>query len=393
MKRFYKKAGSLILLFCAGTSMMAQPLTCKVLSQELESLKKQLVPDKRMAVLDIGFKDTLQPVIVVSGETDLPEAKEQVIRFLTDKKVSFADSIRLLPDAALGDKIWALAALSVSNMRSKPDHAAELVSQALMGTPMKVLDSRGSWYLVQTPDNYIGWIDGGGLARFSTKEMERWKKSDRRLFNVITGFAYDRPTRNGGVVSDLVLDDLFEVEAVIKRFLKIRFPDGRTGYVPRDQCISFEDWSKSVPDAQAILSVAKNMTGFPYLWGGASGKAADCSGLVKLAYYSQGIILARDASQQARYGEPVDISDMSKLEPGDLLFFGHSARQITHVGLCLGGGDFIHSSGKVHVSSMDPGDPKYDPSRIKQSARRILNSLTAEGIARVKDHPWYAIQP
>ena len=372
---------------------MAQPLTCKVLSQELESLQKQLVPDRRLAILDIGFKDTLQSVVVVSGETDLPDAKEQVIRFLTDKKVSFVDSIRLLPDPSLGDQIWALATLSVSNMRSKPDDAAELVSQALMGTPMKVLDSRGAWYRVQTPDNYIGWVDGGGLARFNAKEMERWKKSDRYLFNLISGFAYDRPTRNGGVVSDLVLDDLFEVEAVIKRFLKIRFPDGRTGYVHRDQCLSFEDWSKSGPDAQAIVSVAKNMMGFPYLWGGTSSKAADCSGLVKLAYYSRAIILARDASQQARYGEPVDISDMSNLEPGDLLFFGRSARQITHVGLSLGRGDFVHSSGKVHISSIDPGDPKYNPLRIKQSARRVMNSLTTEGIVRAKDHPWYTIQP
>ncbi|MGV8093241.1 MAG: NlpC/P60 family protein [Mangrovibacterium sp.] len=393
MKNFYKKTFSLFLLLCTGTIVMAQALTGKALFQELQSLQKQLVPDKRVAILNIELKDTLQPIVVVSGETDLPDAKEQIIRFLHNKKVSFIDSIRLLPDPLLGDQTWALATLSVSNLRSQPSDAAELASQVLMGTPLKVLDMKGSWYRIQTPENYIGWVDASGLQRFNEKEMENWKKSDRYLFNLISGFAYDAPTVKGNVVSDLVLGDLFEVDAAVKRFLKIRFPDGRTGYVRKDECLSFDDWSKSAPNAQSILSVAKQMMGFPYLWGGTSSKAADCSGFVKLAYYSKGVILARDASQQAMYGEPVDFSNINNLQPGDLLFFGRSAQRITHVGVYLEKGNFIHSSGRIHISSIDPGDPKYNPKRTTVAARRVLNSLNTEGIARVKDHPWYTVQP
>jgi SH3-like domain-containing protein len=393
MKNFYKKTGFLFLLLCTVTIGMAQTGSCKILCQELQSLQKQLVPDTRVAILSIELKDTLQPAVVVSGETDLPDAKAQIIRFLTDKKVSFIDSIRFLPDPSLEDKTWALVTLSVSNLRSQPSDAAELVSQALMGTPMKVLDLKGNWYRVQTPEHYIGWIDASGLQRFNAKEMEHWKKSDRYLFKLISGFVYDAPTVKGNVVSDLVLDDLFEVEAIVKRFLKIRFPDGRTGYVRKDECLSFDDWNNSEPNARAVLSVARQMTGSPYLWGGTSGKAVDCSGLVKLAYYSQGIILARDASQQALYGEPVDLSNMDNLQPGDLLFFGRSARRITHVGIYMEKGDFIHSSGRVYISSIDPGDPKYNPARINVAARRVLNSLNTEGITRVKDHPWYVVQP
>jgi cell wall-associated NlpC family hydrolase len=135
------------------------------------------------------------------------------------------------------------------------------------------------------------------------------------------------------------------------------------------------------------------MMGSPYLWGGASGKAVDCSGFVKLVYYAQGIILARDASQQARYGEPIDFNNMNNLQPGDLLFFGSSAQRISHVGIYLGEGNFIHSSGRVHISSIDPGDPKYVVDRKTQVACRILNSLNTEGIVRVKDHPWYNHKP
>lgn len=389
----YKKFGSLFLLLCTGTIVMAQTFTFKSLSQELQSLQNQLVPDKRLAVLNIELKDTLQAGVVLSGETNLPDAKDQILRFLTDKKISIVDSIRLLPDSSLGDKTWALATLSVSNIRSQPDNTSELVSQALMGTPMKVLDIKDNWYHVQTPEHYIGWMDAGGLQRLNPKEMEYWKKSNRYVFNLISGRVYDAKKLNSNVVSDLVLGDLFEVEARVHRFLRIRMPDGRIGYVRKKGCLSFGDWSKSEPNAQSILSVAKQMMGFPYLWGGSSSKAIDCSGFVKLSYFSQGIILARDASQQARYGNAIDFKIVNNLQPGDLLFFGRSAQHITHVGIYQGKGNFIHSSGRVYISSIDPGDPKYNPARNNVAACRVLNSLNTEGIVRVKDHPWYSVQP
>jgi len=141
------------------------------------------------------------------------------------------------------------------------------------------------------------------------------------------------------------------------------------------------------------LSAAKQMMGSPYLWGGASSKATDCSGFVKLVYYTQGIIIARDASQQARYGDSIDFTNKNNLQPGDLLFFGSSVQRIGHVGIYLGNGDFIHSSGRVYISSIDPADPKYIVTRKNVAARRILKSLNTEGIVRVKDHPWYTVQP
>ena len=389
MKKYYKKAGLLLLLLYAGTILTAQTYSYQSLTEELQTLQKQLVPDKRVAILELEIKDTLQPVVVVSGVTDLPDAKQQIIRFLNDRKISFIDSIQLLPDTSLGDKIWALATLSVSNLRAMPGDASELVSQTMMGTPLKVLEYKNRWYRVQTPELYIGWMDAAGLQTFSAKELEAWKNSKRHLFNRITGIVYDSPGKKGGVVSDVVLGDLFEVEGSVRRFLKIKIPDGRTGYVRESDCISFDEWSNSEPDVQSIFSVAREMMGFPYLWGGTSSKGIDCSGFMKLVFYSQGIILARDASQQARYGESIGLASRNNLQPGDLLFFGRTAQRITHVGMYIGNGDFIHSSGRVHISSIDPADPKFAPDRNNVAARRILNSLNTEGIVRVKDHEWY----
>jgi hypothetical protein len=260
-----------------------------------------------------------------------------------------------------------------------------------MGTPVKILDQYNGWYLVQSPDYYIGWMEGNGLAHFTLAEMDRWKSSNRYIYNRITGNAFDSPNRKSSMVTDLVLGDLFEVEAEVKGFLEIRLPDGRTGFVRKHDCLSWNEWTNRKPDVQSLISVARQMLGVPYLWGGTSCKAVDCSGLTKTAYYSQGIILARDASQQALYGEHPDFNEIPNLQPGDLLFFGRSAQRITHVGIHMGDGRYIHASGMVRINSIDSKAPDFNLSLRKNlvAASRILNSLNTEGIVLVKDHPWY----
>ncbi len=382
-----------LLIIFAGTKTQAQNQSFKSLVNEIQTIQKQLVPDKRTAILEISLNDTINLVITVKGETNLPEARSRILTLLSEKKIQFADSIRVLPDVSLGDKIWGLATLSVSNMRAKRDDAAELVSQALMGTPMKVLDYLEGWYRVQTPENYIGWMGEKELQRLTETQLELWKKSDRYFFNRITGNVFSSPDKKKTVISDLVLGDIFEVEAKVKGFLKIRFPDGRSGFVKKGECISWNKWTGQQPDVNAIILTANRMTGIPYLWGGSSSKAMDCSGLTKIAYFSQGIILARDASQQARYGEHPDFTNHANLQSGDLLFFGRNAQRVTHVGIYLGKEEYLNASGFVRINSLDPKDPRYKLTEKKNlvAASRILNSLNTEGIVLVKDHEWYSL--
>jgi cell wall-associated NlpC family hydrolase len=95
------------------------------------------------------------------------------------------------------------------------------------------------------------------------------------------------------------------------------------------------------------------MLGVPYRYGGTSPGGFDCSGLVQFSYRQAGIQLPRTARQQYESAFPVALG---MAQPGDLLFFRLNARVVSHVGIYLGDGRFIHatSEGKnVRVSSLD----------------------------------------
>ena len=112
------------------------------------------------------------------------------------------------------------------------------------------------------------------------------------------------------------------------------------------------------------------MMGIPYLWGGHSTKAMDCSGFTGTVFRTAGIQLPRDANMQVKLGEVViPDDDYSNVLPGDLIFFGPPKR-ITHVGICLGGSHFIHESGDVHINSLDKDDELFNAHR-KNTLRQI----------------------
>jgi cell wall-associated NlpC family hydrolase len=114
--------------------------------------------------------------------------------------------------------------------------------------------------------------------------------------------------------------------------------------------------------------------GTPYRWGGNDENGYDCSGLIQWAYGQHGIVLPRTSRDQARTGEAQDRT-VASLLPGDILTFSAGGDGVSHVGLYVGGGDFIHSSSAgVRLSSLVADDPD---SRWWQQrwvgVRRILN--------------------
>jgi hypothetical protein len=126
--------------------------------------------------------------------------------------------------------------------------------------------------------------------------------------------------------------------------------------------------------AAQVVSTALEAMGTPYRWGGEEGNGYDCSGLIQYAYRIHGITVPRISRDQASSGSVLAL-EIRRLAPGDILGFSVEGDRITHVGLYVGDGRFIHSaSGGVRLSSLSDTDPDSLWWRRRwAAARRILD--------------------
>jgi cell wall-associated NlpC family hydrolase len=269
-----------------------------------------------------------------------------------------------LPGETLGKEKHGIINVSVANLRSLPKHSAELVTQAILGTPVALLKKTDGWYLVQTPDQYIAWTNDASLVSMDEEQFNEWGKDEKIIYLDTYGFSYSNEDNHR--VSDLVAGSILRLEQENHDFWQILYPDGRKAKISKNEAKNFQSWYSEIEVSdQSITSAAEDLMGVPYLWGGTSTKGVDCSGFTKTVYFLQGLVLPRDASQQAAVGELIDTSkEFSKLIIGDLLFFGKinedQTEHVVHVGLWLGNNKYIHASGDVHISSMDPLDENFD---------------------------------
>jgi cell wall-associated NlpC family hydrolase len=123
-----------------------------------------------------------------------------------------------------------------------------------------------------------------------------------------------------------------------------------------------------------VVETALDVLGSPYQWGGTAENGFDCSGLIQYAYARHGIRLPRTSRDQALAGDPVAMV-VDSLLPGDILAFaGRAGGSVTHVGMYVGEGKFIHSSSTgVKLSRLDASDPEgsyWIPKWV--GARRLL---------------------
>lgn len=384
-----KKSPSLYFLFSLLYSLVI--LGCENQNKTdrfayLQDYQAQYAPDKRVALWNIEWDGH-----TLKGETNQIKGFAEFIDYLTKKNIKFKNEVRLLPDESLAENTLGIITLSVANIRSAPKHSAELATQSLLGTPVKVLKQENSWYLIQTPDKYISWVDAAGIQLMNQNQMNAYLKKDKVVYEAIFGFIY-ADQEEEEVVADLVAGNILSAIESNGEHIKVELPDGRTGLVRQTDCIDFETWKSSRElTPTKLISTAKSMMGVPYLWGGTSIKGLDCSGFTKTIYYLNGQVIPRDASQQINEGEEID-KDKSweNLEVGDLLFFGEKAtdenkERVIHVGMWIGDNSFIHARGRVRISSFDPNSEAYDEYELNRYLRtkRVIgktnpNSLDVE---------------
>ncbi|MDR1859727.1 MAG: C40 family peptidase [Bacteroidales bacterium] len=362
------------------------------LKAALDSIRQQYAPDRRDEVFDVQIAER-NGIVAARGATTLPDGKSALLQQLRTLNPDVVDEVRLLPDSALRGRLYGVINVSVADARMAPDYAAEMGTQFLLGNAVSLLQYDDGWYRVRGAEGYLSWTESSELVPMTAEEFQRWSDAPKLIVTGIYGFTHETPSPDGPHVSDVVFGDILKFESDNGSYYGVSYPDGRRAYIARQHCRRIEEWAAEVQlSGVSLVTKALTLRGIPYTWGGTSPKALDCSGFSRTVYLMHNVLLRRDASQQAKTGLPVDISDgYGQLRPGDLLFFGRTMRngreRIRHVALYMGDDRFIHASGYVRVNSLNPDAPDYDAYNTRELIRatRIIGAVNTPGIKTYRD--------
>jgi gamma-D-glutamyl-L-lysine dipeptidyl-peptidase len=387
----------LVAVFIIGACNAQQNDTSEAdIKSLIDSLQAMYAPDKRVALWNVSIVKTSDKLKLI-GELDKQEAHSAIQENFAAIYPNIEVNVKLLPEGGAKQAVTGLINNSVVNLRSNPRHSAELTTQALLGTPTKILKRENGWYLVQTPNKYIAWVDAPALVSINREELKQYKESKKIVYCKQYGFAYSEPNTNSQVVSDLALGCILPVSTVKAGFYRVQYPDKRGAWVKTDDVVDADKFFDRQIDEKELVKTAMKFLGVPYLWGGTSSKAVDCSGLTSVVYYMNGTILQRDASQQTMCGREITSNyEYRDLEPGDLLFFGRKAsdtlpERVTHVAMYIGDSEFIHASGKVRINSIDSTRDNAVQGYVPRFVRavRVKGAINSQGADQISENDLY----
>jgi SH3-like domain-containing protein len=256
----------------------------------------------------------------------------------------------------------------VVNMYSSATEDADVVSQALYGRPLALLEEKDGWARVRTEDEYTGWMPASSFRRLAAGEQPYASKGRVAMVEAMFANVYREPdvTKHAPL---LVLPYETKLEIAAERddrWFQVKLVDGATAWVQRGD-LTFDTAPMSI---DAMIAFSKRFLGLPYLWGGTSTFGYDCSGYMQMLMRRRGVLMPRDAQPQADWDRFVPVATKD-LQPGDLLYFGRSDKRITHTGMYIGNGQFINATTheKPIVQICPLGDPYW--TKLLVAARRL----------------------
>jgi len=258
----------------------------------------------------------------------------------------------------------------VANMYSRPTDDADVVSQAIYGANVLLIEQREGWAHIRTADDYTGWMPlaelrsgapyaaGGRVAEVVSQSAHIYREASVTRHAPLITVPFETKLE--------VISPPDAPASETSRWFQVRLPDERAGWIQSGD-VAFAAKPLDIP---AMLALARKFLGAPYTWGGASSFGYDCSGFAQMLERRRGVLMPRDAQPQADWNGVAPVA-REDLRPGDLLYFGSSTQHITHTGIYLGDNRFI--SATTHETPMVRIDDLTDPYwlRLLVAQRRV----------------------
>ena len=270
----------------------------------------------------------------------------------------------LKSEATMKDNNFGLVKVALANVMRLPDWRDERVTQARLGEKLEITAQKGLWYKVRVCDQerddqgYVGWVTKSSVA-----VGEFIPDGQCVRVKTVRGHILGKPQRGEKPVMVVYANSYLHPLREEGEWLALKLPGQKREYwIHQSEVLP----DLLEPQGQSLIAEAKRFLGTPYLWGGMSVLGIDCSGFTYTVYERHGLLLPRDADEQYQCGSEVDADE---LRGGDLLFFGRPGR-VTHVGMYISGGLFIHASSSRGVSIMSLRESERV--RCYLGARRII---------------------
>jgi cell wall-associated NlpC family hydrolase len=253
-------------------------------------------------------------------------------------------------------------------MFSSASADTDVVSQAIYATEIALLEQKDGFTRIRTSDDYTGWIRDEDLQSRSADATPTAAFAQVRS---LSANLYREPdvTKHAPVLTvpfETRLEIIAQAPPENQDYLHIRLLNQREAWIDRGD-VDLNPRPLTIPES---IELAKRFLGITYTWGGRSSFGFDCSGFTQMLVRSRGITMPRDADLQAAWAGVIPV-ERKHLKPGDLLFFGPSPDHITHTGMYIGKGQFIHDTTNGHPGVQISRLNDQPWTRLLVAARRV----------------------